>query len=131
VNAKFRGQRKDIKEWVYGDLLRSGERRFIVPDGGFIAAMYVELIGCIEVIPSSVGQFTGKLDDHEKEIYDGSRLKIGRCPTISHVYWDSEVAAWKITALYANEGNRLLSDVANDYHNIATVIGTIHDGGGK
>ena len=53
---KFRGKRIDNGEWVYGSLI--GEEYI-----GSVNRSY-------EVDPETVGQFTGKIDDKEREVYE-------------------------------------------------------------
>ncbi len=64
---KFRGKRIDNGEWVYGDLLQPTELCYIY-----------EISDCesidgtrYEVIPETIGQFTGLYDNTKKEIYEG------------------------------------------------------------
>lgn len=72
---KFRGKRKDNGEWVYGYYLFSDERHYIVNCCGVTSSALVladdigDLPGYNEVIPATVGQFTGRFDDEGKEIY--------------------------------------------------------------
>ena len=78
INALYRGKRADNGEWVYGNIVCTEDKAYILPDiadftygdnGNRIR------IGCfVEVMPETVGQWTGKVDINGIKIFDGDYL---------------------------------------------------------
>ena len=76
-DIKFRGKRVDNGEWVYGSLAYIESRAFIFPDDAYVTRFQhgaddlLVILSPIEVLPKTVGQFTGLLDKNSVEIYEG------------------------------------------------------------
>ena len=126
---KFRGKRVDNGEWVYGDYhRRAGYVHTIIEmepdeDGKVCYALN-------QVIPDTVGQFTGLLDNKGERIYEGDIIR-GDCGNgeVRHL-----ISFFNIIASFVAE---MLPD--HDIHDYCTlsqawilkynkeVIGNIHD----
>ena len=67
-DIKFRGKRVDNGEWVYGQYLESDYKYYIVDCHGVtstaiaLADSIASFPGYYEVVPDSVGQYTGEAD---------------------------------------------------------------------
>jgi uncharacterized phage protein (TIGR01671 family) len=67
-NYIFRGKRKGGKEWLIGDLNRIEGKVYVFERG---ESAHLHSPDWFEVIPESVGQFTGHLDKNGTRIYEG------------------------------------------------------------
>ena len=76
---KFRGKRIDNGEWVYGYYFieeRDIEDGIIWRDIPQIQQRYGDHYQYFDVIPETIGQYTGLIDKNGREIYEGDIVRI-------------------------------------------------------
>jgi hypothetical protein len=83
---KFKGLRVDGKGWVYG--MPTFYKTYILNDNK------VDSLNSYEVIPESVGQFTGKLTSNQVEIYEGDLIKTSVGVIPKEVNWNEKECSW-------------------------------------
>jgi uncharacterized phage protein (TIGR01671 family) len=112
---KFRGRNNSNNklEWVYGDLIWADSHTRILPKYS------KNLLQNIQVIPHSIGQFTGLLDKNGKEIYEGDLVKF---TTIAYeVFYNSKCGKYDLK----HHDGEIIIFAPED--NSVEIIGNIYD----
>lgn len=110
---KFRGLRVDGKGWVYGSLVQPNHKNDKCYIIGWNGAKF-------NVIPETVGQFTGLLDKNGREVYEGDIFTADQYPFIDNdqpnyngvVYW--AFAGFQYYLTLVNKEKRGISEGVNE-----------------
>lgn len=128
----FRGKRKDNGEWVEGYYARKGVdkdtfKHFICVmtfnvNGNTYSSMFY--LTDIEVIPETVGQYTGLTDKNGTKIFEGDILSAH----LDDGYPENETmleVVWHNNGWYGKNG-KFFDDFDNGFEKYFEVIGNIH-----
>ena len=117
----FRGKRTDNGEWVEGYLTGLSYNRYIkdindhTTNPRLIANNYAD-IRCVQVVPETVGQFTGLLDKNGKKIFEGDIIRNCLDNETLNIEFDTR------TAQFSAKTRWLWTMIG-----LCEVIGNIHD----
>ena len=123
----FRGKRKDNGKWIEGYLVKLGRESFSDPERYGICNKALPLGGSgvyynlkiDEVIPETVGQYTGLTDKNGNKIFEGDIVEYKEVNG-EIVYHDQE-------AMFAVCFDTWLTDFDHLYGKDVEIVGNIHD----
>jgi len=119
--GKFRGLRTDGGGWAYGYLFKIWEQAYI------LWGTTNGVPNMVEVIPETVGEYTGKHDVNGKErLWEGDVIAMFQGTQRSEIFWDDEVAAWMVWAQLSGDTS-VRKELLSNMISTSRKIGSIHD----
>ena len=119
---KFRGKSIDDKEWLYGDLVSSADKKRFA-----ILVNNKESYDECEVSPETVGQFTGLMDKNDAEIYEGDILKWSNGRSYVVKFWEGMFYASVEECNYGILGGFPLHALTDYEDRRCEIVGNIFD----
>lgn len=131
----FRGKRVDNGEWVEDYFIQKGSQTFIASYPYFTGKVHetswLEFCfgGFIEVIPETVGQFTGLTDKNGKKIFEGDICEFDNDEPDENERYTNYAVQWDcVNCQYVVVDGRNCEDCLDIFFaKHAEVIGNIHD----
>ena len=128
---KFRGISKNNNRWIYGFLSidknsakMDGFPHYISRSSGYLP---------VEVVPKSVGQYTGLKDRNGTEIYDGDYIRYSMRTINGSIYthvcrvFQHESGTWRIEGYREDNHSYETKGTVYATHLICEVIGNIYE----
>ena len=127
----FRGKRKDNGKWIEGYLFKIWDKAYI------LWGTTNDIPNMIEVIPETVGQYTGLTDKNGTRIFEGDILQVCRGNDIDtgYVLYDERMASYSISVtknecllfidwfIAKQEDNRVWIEVIGNIHDNPELLG--------
>ena len=127
----FRGIRKDTHEWVYGFYCEYFDGKRNVPCVSVVDTHVITGALCYEVVPETVGQYTGLTDKNGNRVFEGDIVKL----TINRDYifsvdWVNDCGMYCLKCLNRHPKHNfeaLDTDFTVFNGDETEIIGNIHD----